>query len=120
MFTDDRPIFLQLADQLADDILRGRYQEGDAVPSTNDLASFFRINPATAGKALNQLVDRDILEKRRGIGMFVANGARARLRDHRETSFIAEYIRPLLAEADVLGLSDSDLTRLINTERSSS
>ena len=120
MFTDDRPIFLQLADQLADEILRGRYPEHTAVPSTNELAVFYRINPATAGKALNQLVELGVLEKRRGVGMFVATGALERLRKQRERAFISQYVRPLLSEAEVLNLSETEIVTLIRTERNSS
>lgn len=120
MFTDDRPIFMQLADALADDILRGRYTEGEAVPSTNELAAFYRINPATAGKAVNRLVEIEVLEKRRGVGMFVAAGALQALRALREGAFIAHYIRPLVDEADVLRLTESDIIRMIRTERNPS
>ncbi len=116
MFTEDRPIFLQLADQIADDIFRGRYAEGEPVPSTNELAQMLRINPATAGKALNTLVDRAILEKRRGIGMFVAVGAVQTLRTERTRAFTTEFIKPLIAEARALGLSPEALQRLIHQE----
>lgn len=117
MFDSDRPIFLQLADQLADDIMRGRYVEGEKVASTNELAAFLRINPATAGKALNQLVDLGVLEKRRGLGMFVAEGALEALRSQRTEAFVAHYLRPLLVEAETLRLSETDLNRLIAIER---
>lgn len=116
MFTEDRPIFLQLADQIANDIFRGRYAEGEQVPSTNELAQVLRINPATAGKALNTLVDRGMLEKRRGIGMFVATGAVERLHEERTTAFVTEFIRPLIAEAQALGLSHDTVQRLIEQE----
>ena len=116
MFDDSRPIFLQLADRIADDILRGVYPEGAQVPSTNELAAHLRINPATAGKALTTLVDREILVKRRGIGMFVAAGAGERLADERRQGFIEHFIRPLLGEARTLGLATSDLIRLIENE----
>lgn len=116
MFDDSRPIFLQLADRIADDILRGVYPEDAQVPSTNELAAYLRINPATAGKALTTLVDREILVKRRGIGMFVAPGAGERLADERREGFIEHFIRPLLGEARTLGLATSDLIRLIENE----
>lgn len=113
MFDDTRPIFLQLAERVADDILRGRYGEGEQVPSTNELAGHLRINPATAGKALGLLVDRGILVKRRGIGMFVAEGARESISAERQQGFVDAYVRPLLAEAQALGLGPEDLIRLI-------
>lgn len=116
MFDDTKPIFIQLAAQIADDILRGRYAEGEQVPSTNELAIHLRINPATAGKALNLLVAQEILEKRRGIGMFVVAGALTKLRAAREQSFVEKYIRPMLLEAEALGLDGADLIRLIEEE----
>lgn len=116
MFDDSRPIFQQLADRVVDDILRGRYAEGEQVPSTNELAAFLRINPATAGKALGLLVDRGILVKRRGIGMFVAEGAKSRIAGERKQRFVHDFVQPLLAEAAALGLDRSELARLLDTE----
>lgn len=113
MFDDATPIFLQLAARIADDVLRGTYAEGEQVPSTNELSAHLRINPATAGKALGLLVEREILVKRRGIGMFVANGAKARIAAERQTDFVHDFISPLLTEAQALGLSIDDVTRLI-------
>ncbi len=114
--SEGRPIFLDLADQIADDILAGVYPEETAVPSTNELAAHYRINPATAGKALNRLVDAEILYKKRGVGMFVATGAPHALRLERRTSFTAEYLRPLLAEGRRLGLTTSDIVAMITEE----
>lgn len=113
MFDDTKPIFMQLAERIADDILRGRYGEGEQVPSTNELSAHLRINPATAGKALGLLVDRGILVKRRGIGMFVADGARADIVRERQQGFVDAFIRPLLVEAQALGLGAEEVIRLI-------
>ncbi|MGK0715253.1 GntR family transcriptional regulator [Leucobacter sp. W1153] len=114
MFDDAKPIFLQVADRIADDILRGTYVEGAQVPSTNELAAYLRINPATAGKGLNLLVTQQILTKRRGIGMFVAEGARARVAAERQRGFVNEFIDPLAAEARALGLSRVEVIRLLD------
>ena len=116
MFDDSRPIFQQLAERIEADILRGVYAEDEQVPSTNELAGFMRINPATAGKALNLLVDRGVLFKRRGIGMFVSPGARALIATERQEGFREHFVAPLLAEADTLGLTTQDVIRLIETE----
>ena len=116
MFDDARPIFLQLAERIADDILRGRYEEGEQVPSTNELSAHLRINPATAGKALGLLVERGILVKRRGIGMFVADGAKADIAGERRHDFVQGFVSPLLAEARALGIEDRELLRLIEAE----
>lgn len=113
MFDDTRPIYSQLADRISDDILRGRYAAGDPVPSTNVLSTHLRINPATAGKGLNLLVDRGVLEKRRGLGMFVTEGARELIIRSRTDGFVHDFIKPMLTEAAALGLSHDDLTRLI-------
>ena len=113
MFDDAKPIFLQLAERVSDDILRGRYAEGEQVPSPNELSVPPRITPATAGKALGLLVDRGVLVKRRGIGMFVADGARERIAAERQRGFVRGFIHPLLAEAQVLGLDRAELIRLI-------
>ena len=114
MFDDSRPIFIQLAERIVDDILRGQYDEGAQVPSTNELAAYLRINPATAGKGLGLLVDRGILVKRRGIGMFVAEGAKARIEAERRERFVNDFIHPLLAEAQTIGLDRPALIRLID------
>lgn len=77
---DGRPLFVQIAEEVESSVLDGSLAEGERAPSTNELAAFHRINPATAAKGVNLLVDRGILVKRRGLGMFVADGAREILR----------------------------------------
>jgi GntR family transcriptional regulator len=107
------PIFSQIADRLADDIAEGTLAEGDRVPSTNELAAFYRINPATAAKGINVLADRGLVEKRRGIGMFVATGARARLLGARRQRFAERFVEPMVAEASRLGIDADTLMSLI-------
>lgn len=115
---DSRPIFLQIAEQIEDDIVAGRLPEETQVPSTNEFAAYLRINPATAGKGVNLLVDQGILYKKRGIGMFVADGARARLVAQRRERFREQYLAPLLAEAARLGITPGQLSTMITeTER---
>jgi DNA-binding transcriptional regulator YhcF (GntR family) len=113
MLDEGAPIFSQIADRLADDIAEGTLAEGDQVPSTNELAAFYRINPATAAKGINVLTDRGLVEKRRGIGMFVATGARARLLDERRRRFAERYVEPMFAEAARLGIDADALTVMI-------
>ncbi|MEO8907673.1 MAG: GntR family transcriptional regulator [Microbacteriaceae bacterium] len=113
MFTDESPLFQQLADRIADDIAAGTYPEETAVPSATDFAVFFHMNPATVSKGVNLLVDLGVLYKKRGIGMFVASGARDTLRRRRLSEFQDKYVEPLLAEARVLGIDSEDLQRLI-------
>lgn len=113
MFDDARPIFVQLAEQIEDDVLRGVYAEESQVPSTNELAAFLRINPATAGKALNRLVDAGVLYKRRGIGMFISAGAKTLITAERQRGFAQHFIEPLVIEAKNLGFGQADVIRLV-------
>ena len=107
------PLFAQLAGRLAEEIADGGLAEGDRVPSTNELAAYYRINPATAAKGINVLIDDGLLEKRRGIGMFVAAGARRRLLEERRQQFTERYVEPLVAEAARLGIDTDELVGLI-------
>ncbi|GAA4641474.1 GntR family transcriptional regulator [Gordonia humi] len=113
MIDDGRPLFHQIADTVSDSIIDGSLDEESRAPSTNELAAFYRINPATAAKGVNMLVDKGVLYKRRGVGMFVATGARDLLRRERQQAFADRFIEPLLSEADRLGLAPDDLVALI-------
>ncbi len=107
------PLFVQVADRLAAEIADGGLAEGGRVPSSNELAAYYRINPATAAKGINVLADEGLLEKRRGIGMFVAAGARQRLLEERRGRFAERYIEPMVAEASRLGIGTGELVELI-------
>ena len=107
------PLFVQVAGRLAAEIADGGLAEGERVPSSNELADFYRINPATAAKGINVLADDGLLEKRRGIGMFVATGARQRLLARRRAEFTERYVDPLLTEAARLGIDADELFALI-------
>jgi len=107
------PLFGQVAERLAAEIADGGLAEGERVPSTNELAAYYRINPATAAKGISLLADDGLLEKRRGIGMFVAAGARRRLLAQRREQFAERYVRPLLTEATRLGIDRGELFTLI-------
>ncbi len=113
---DDRPIFLQVAELIEGQIIDGTMPEESQVPSINELAAFHRINPATALKGINRLVDAEVLYKRRGIGMFVATGARERLLAERRTAFATAYVGPLVAEARKLAISPAELVHMIEKE----
>lgn len=114
MLDGDKPIFQQVAELIENSIIDGALAEEAQAPSTNELALFHRINPATAGKGLNQLVAEGILYKKRGIGMFVSTGARDTLRARRRESFVAEYLQPAVAEAHKLGITADDLRSLLD------
>ena len=110
---DQSLIYLQIAQMLEDDILRGVYREEEQVPSTNELARGYNINPATAAKGINLLVADGILYKRRGIGMFVAPGAEAAVRQKRKAAFYDGYIKPLVKEGASLGLAGEELLAMV-------
>lgn len=112
---DSRPLFLQIAEQIENDIIDGGLPEEAQAPSTNEFAAFHRINPATALKGITLLVDAGVLYKKRGIGMFVATGARQKLIDTRRESFSTQFVRPLLAEAAKLGISGDQLADMVRT-----
>jgi GntR family transcriptional regulator len=114
-FQADRSIFLQIAEQIEDNILQRALEEEEQAPSTNQLAALYRINPATAGKGIGLLVDEGILYKRRGIGMFVATGAREQIRRKRRQGFVDRFIQPLLAEAKHLDLGVPELCSMIKS-----
>jgi DNA-binding transcriptional regulator YhcF (GntR family) len=113
MIDDSRPIFVQIAELIENGIVDGSMPEESQVPSTNEFAAFHRINPATAAKGVNLLVDSGILYKRRGIGMFVAAGARATVIARRTEEFFEQYVRPLTVEARKLGISAQQLNSMI-------
>ena len=111
--TEQKSIYLQIGEMIETDILRGILLEEEQVPSTNELARNYNINPATAAKGINLLVAENILYKRRGIGMFVSAGAAEKVREKRKAAFLDGYIRPLVREAQSLGLTGPELTELL-------
>lgn len=115
MFEGRDPIYLQIAEAIRGEILSGSLAEDEQVMSTTQYATTYKINPATAAKAFAELVAEGVLIKRRGIGMFVADGARERLRGRRRQSFFADRLDPVLREAHRLGLSAPELLAHIET-----
>ena len=111
-------IYLQIARMLEDDILRGVYKEEEVVPSTNELSRGYSINPATAAKGLNLLVDEGVLYKRRGIGMFVSKGAKETVKEKRKAAFMDGYVKPLVREGKSLGLTGEELRAMLELAQS--
>ncbi len=109
MFDGRDPIYLQIADQIRDDIVSGALAEEEQVMSTTQYATTYRINPATAAKAFAQLVDEGVVHKRRGVGIFVSPGARQQLRARRRERFFADVVEPVAAEARMLGVPLEDV-----------
>lgn len=114
-FSDDRPIFLQVAEGLEDAILNGAFREEEQIPSTTEISVGYKINPATALKGINLLVEDSIVYKRRGLGMFVSPGAKARIREKRRLKFREDYVLPMVAEAEKLSISRQEVAAM--TER---
>ncbi len=106
------PLFRQIALLLEDSIVDGSLKVGERAPSTNELAAFHQINPATARKGLSLLVDSGVLEKRRGIGMFVTEEASNIILRRRQEGFAAGFLVPLVDEAVKLGISRKDVQNL--------
>lgn len=104
MFVSGIPIYVQIADDIRSQILRGALRDGDQLTSTTEYATTYRINPATAGKAFAILVDEGLVEKRRGIGMFVAQGAHASLVEKGLTTYVDDTLSPAVEAGLALGL----------------
>ena len=104
MFDDRSPIYRQIADQVKADVVSGTLGGDEQVMSTNRYAAYYRINPATVAKAFQQLVDEQVLYKKRGIGMFVSPTARDTLRAQRRERFFSDVVDPMVAEAKAVGI----------------
>lgn len=117
LLNQEKSIYIQIKEMIENDILRDILLEEERVPSTNELAKLYAINPATAAKGVNLLVDEGILYKKRGIGMFVAEGAKKTIQKRRRENFFETYIQGMLTEAASLGITKEDLIDMITTER---
>lgn len=118
-FNADQPIYIQIRERIEDQIIKKQLLEHDQAPSTNQLVNFYKINHATVSKGINQLVEDGILYKKRGIGMFVAAGAREKLLEKRRKSFIEDYIVTLVQEADKLDITVEDILAYIKDVKGS-
>ena len=113
VFNADKPIYIQVREQIEDQIINKQLKENDQAPSTNELVNYYKINHATVSKGINQLVEEDIIYKKRGIGMFVAEGARKKLLEKRRQSFIEDYIVTLVREAQKLDITNDEILKYI-------
>ena len=118
-FDSNKPIFLQVRESIEDQIVNNQLKEGEQAPSTNQLVDFYKINHATVSKGVNQLVEEGILFKKRGIGMFVADGAKATLIKKRKKSFVDNYVKGLVMEAEKLGITEDEIISLVKTMKGS-
>jgi len=112
-FDTQKPIFQSIAEWLEDAILAGIYPEEGQIPSITEISVQYKINPATALKGVNKLVDSGLIYKKRGLGMFVSAGARTKLLEQRHHEFFDDYVRPLVIEAKRLELGNQELNQMI-------
>ena len=107
------PLFIQVAQWLENEILKDHIREEEQVPSTNQFASLYHINPATARKGFTLLTDEGILYKKRGIGMFVATGAKEKIKERAKERFQTETLKNVLEEARQLGMTKEEMIAMI-------
>ena len=112
-FDESTPLYQQIAAQLEEMIFTGGFSEGDQIPSTTQLSAQLHINPATVLKGMNILVDKGLVEKHRGRGMFVTAGAQEKIMQARKESFYNDYVKSLLVEVHKLGIKKEHLLELI-------
>ena len=112
-FDENKPIFLQIKERIEDQIVSEQLKEEEQIPSTTQLVNFYKINHLTISKGIHLLVEEGILYKKRGVGMFVAKGAKEKLLNRRKESFVDQYVLPMLREADHLGMTEEDVIQLI-------
>lgn len=109
----EKPIFIQIADQLEDSIFTGVFPEETKIPSTNEIAALLNINPHTVLKGMNLLVDDEIIYKKRGLGMFVKEGAVEKIRQKRQGQFYEQFVEALIQEANKLQMTKEEIISLI-------
>lgn len=107
------PIYIQIAEQIEDLILEGKIPEETQAPSTNQLAALFKLNPATARKGLNILTEENILYKKRGLGMYVSEGAVKLIKAKRKKVFVERYVNELIRECKKLDIGIDEVIEMI-------
>ncbi|WP_332633936.1 GntR family transcriptional regulator [Halalkalibacter flavus] len=110
---DKKPIFIQIKEVIEDQIINDQLKKHDQIPSTNQLVQFYKVNHITVSKGINLLVEEEIIYKKRGVGMFVAEGAKEKLVLQRREGFAEEFVLPMLKEARKLKLSDSEIVKIM-------
>ena len=108
-FSGETPIYLQITAGMEDAIFTGAFPEDAQVPSTTELSASLKVNPATVLKGMNLLVDEGLLYKKRGLGLFVAEGAADKIKKKRQRQFYEKYVLSLVAEARKLGLTKEEV-----------
>ncbi|HIS55414.1 MAG: GntR family transcriptional regulator [Lachnospiraceae bacterium] len=109
----EKPIFVQIAEQIEDSVFTGVFQEEEKIPSTNEIAVLLNINPHTVLKGMNRLVEEGIIYKRRGLGMFVQAGAVEKIRTKRRDAFFQQYVASMIQEAEKLGMTKDQVIAMV-------
>ena len=112
-WNDKQPIYIQLRGLVVERIMDGSFAEGEAVPSVRQVASDYQINHLTVAKAYQELVDTGLLEKRRGLGMFVKLGARVSLTNNEHQKFIDEEVPAFVGRVHVLGMNMTEVVKIL-------
>lgn len=112
--TKGKPVYLQIAEWLENEILKGNIKEGGRLPSQADIAATLDVNPMTAGKGVSVLETRGVIEKRRrGCGIYVLSDAKDRIYEYRKNAALNEALDDILVDASVLGISVDELCTLL-------
>ena len=109
----EKPIFVQIAEQIEDSVFTGVFQDEEKIPSTNEIAVLLNINPHTVLKGMNRLVEEGIIYKRRGLGMFVQAGAVEKIRTKRRDAFFQQYVASMIQEAEKLGMTKDQVIAMV-------
>lgn len=113
-YSGEKPLFQQVADQLSEGIFNGSFKEETQIPSTTEISKNYQINPATVLKGMSILVERGLLEKKRGIGMFVTAGAKEKIGTIRKDEFLTKEVFQFVSDAKKLDISAEELKKLID------
>ncbi|AXF57147.1 GntR family transcriptional regulator [Salicibibacter kimchii] len=116
-FHDKKPIFEQIKEKIEDQILNDQLKENEQIPSTTKMVHFYKVNHLTASKGIQLLVDEKVIFKKRGVGMFVAPGAKEKLIQNRKELFADDYLTPMLQEAEKLRLSEKEIIAMIKKKK---
>lgn len=112
VFKESKPIYWQIADRIGDDILSGKYKEEERIPSVREFAALMEVNANTTMRAYDLLQSRNVIYMKRGIGYFVAAGARDRVLDYRKNAFIGEELNGFFHEIYTLGIPMEEIESL--------
>lgn len=116
-FSQDKPIYLQMADRLSDDILAGKYGDDERIPSVREYATEMQVNTNTAVKAFDELARQNIIYNRRGMGFYVTAGARSRIQEQRRKDFREQTLTRIFREMDLLSISIEDVVEAYKNEK---